>query len=362
MKNFFEIIFRRKQLIFIPFIIIFLIPSFLSFFLLRKYEASSIIWVDSDPLTQVALDSPTNTATPAEEYAENIGQLLQSRSFVKKVILKTNLKHRAKTKQDVDRLITSVSSDITSFSNGPRSVKVLYSSSDPIMCMQIVRAATEEFIEWNYKSLKRQSSTSAKFFEKQRKTQDQQLGEARLALREFKEQHPETELLEEKKMLLTPMQTGVSPQVQTEFDRLQQEYEYCSKLYNSALDNLAEARITGEAKLQKERDMVRIIDSAEIPTTYSRKQLLLPIGFSFFLALVVAVSAVALRELTDQTLRTEEEAAHQLDVPILATISKMGQKTEKNLGVQSGLPKRLREWLGGRFNWAEVQTHNSKEQ
>jgi|Deesub1362A_J573_1020465.scaffolds.fasta_scaffold00985_13 uncharacterized protein involved in exopolysaccharide biosynthesis len=321
MKEFLEVIFRRKRLFIIPFLVIFLIPSIFSFFFLRTYEASALLWVDSDTaLSRLALNQTGGGGSlPAARYLETLTQLLESRTFIERVVNKTDLKGKVKTARELSK----IKARLKAFSVGPNTIKVVYYGRNPVLAKQIVQATTEEFVDWNLEFIQKENAATISFFESQLELSKKKWEESRKALQKFKEKHPETELLEERKLTLSPIKTGATPQVKLEFDRLQKEYEYTSKMLESAIDDLAQAKVTAEVKLYKQKRLFRIIDPPRVPATFSRKKLLLPIAVSFFLALAFSLGLVTFVEWMDQSIKTEEEASKTLDIPVLASIPKI---------------------------------------
>lgn len=323
MKETIEILARRKRVFIIPLVVVFLIPTVISFFFMRSYEASALVWLDSDAaLTPLVRDSEQPEDSPIKKSADMMSQLLQSRSFVKQVIARTDLKKQMTTARNEDDLVSSLQQNLTCWPSGSNSLKIVFNGSNPVVAKQVVKAVIDLYMRWNLKSIEEQNISAVNFFDEQVKVYRVKMDKSNEALRIFKEGHPETQLLEQTKMLLSPMKVDATPEVQLKFERLQKEQEAASKLYNAALDNLAKARVLGEAESWKYHSGFRIIDYPHVSSSFSKKRPLLVSALSLIIALIVAILAVAAFEVTDRTLRTEQDVKQMLKLPVLAAIPK----------------------------------------
>ncbi len=323
MHEIIRILRRRKWLLIVPFLISFCLPVFLSFIFLKSYEADALIWLDSDTaLTPLVRERDSVDEKPIQTHAAVMAQLLKSRSFLNEIIKRTDLKKDIKTAADRENVISMLENNLNSWVAGPNSLKLMYSGSDPRQAAQIVEASADLFMKNALENLDEQNDAAIQFFETQLDQYGEQQEANRQALQGFKEKHPQSYLLEQKKILLSPVELTMTPAAQMEYDRIQKEFEYTSEYYDETLKSLARAEIFAKAERERYQAGFSILDPPVVATTFSKKKLLLFDVIAFLATLFIGGGIVAIAEWTDPSLRTAADVDLSLGLPVLASISR----------------------------------------
>lgn len=323
MKRAIEILLRRKRLFIIPFLIVFVLPAIYSFLFMRSYEASAIVWLDSDVNITTVLQSQIAVTTdtyPIQEQADTLSQLLQSRTFVESVIATTSLDAEMTTPRKKEKTVDFVRKRLAAGAVGSNSLKITFYGRSAAEAVEIAGATTNVFLEWVRQSVRDQNDESVRFFSEEAERYRAELDSARTELRTFREENPETQQLDVADKLLTATPTDVAPAIIAEYDRLKSQANYAEELYASALSDLASARILASAAEGRVTGGLRLIDEPVEPASFSAKRLLLIDFLAFMAAVIVGAAAVAIAELTDRTLRTEEDVRDALSLPVLGEV------------------------------------------
>jgi uncharacterized protein involved in exopolysaccharide biosynthesis len=317
MKRAIEIFKRRKRLVLIPFLIVFVIPVILGLIFMRSYEADSMIWLDSNSSVSSVLQqhgAGTPSETPIQGEANSLKQLLESRAFVGEIISKTPLQSEMSTPSDREKTLKYVRKNLRIDVVGPNSVRVTFRGRT---ADDRVRLAARQ-----------QSEKTTGLFADQSGGYRDQLEKANSELQAFREQHRETQQLDIAERLLTPPKISVSAAVQTEYARLKLAADYAQQLYDQSLSDLGQARVLSALQEDRYTNGFRTMDEPVAPTRFSLKRMLLFDLLAFTAACIVAGIAVAWAEYSDRTLYSERDVVEALDLPVLTEIPR-GPDTAK---------------------------------
>jgi uncharacterized protein involved in exopolysaccharide biosynthesis len=112
----------------------------------------------------------------------------------------------------------------------------------------------------------------------------------------------------------------LSPNVEEQYKQLTRDYQGALDFYNALLKKRSESAMFSDMNHQAESAEFRILDSANLPEGASFPN---PLYFSLgglAVGLALGFGIIALRELRDKTLRTEEDVEFFLQLPTLANI------------------------------------------
>jgi polysaccharide chain length determinant protein (PEP-CTERM system associated) len=112
----------------------------------------------------------------------------------------------------------------------------------------------------------------------------------------------------------------LSPNVEEQYKQLTRDYQSALDFYNALMKKRSESAMFSDMNHQTESAEFRILDSANLPEAASFPN---PLYFSLgglALGLALGFGIIALRELRDKTLRTEEDVEFFLQLPTLANI------------------------------------------
>src|SRR5215208_5180246 len=130
--------FYRGRRLYIPVLLLLLAATGLGtyYFARTQYEATARIWVDKPALDSV-LDpnAPSGyLVSPGQQQADKLAQLLQTDSFMAAVLTNTTLSGRLTSPPDRERVIKDVRGKLAVTPIGSNTVKITYTSSNPVLC------------------------------------------------------------------------------------------------------------------------------------------------------------------------------------------------------------------------------------
>jgi hypothetical protein len=255
-----------------------------------------------------------------QQEADTLRQLLQSRAFVTSVIKRTPLKSKMGSPRGRARTIAFVRKNMSIEVVGPNALKMSFFGRNPKEAVTIARVTTEEFLAWVQRAAHRQGEESTKFFASRAGDYQKELDRARKQLQRFKEKHPEARQLEIADKVLSAPEITAPPSVQSEFARLKSQEQYAQELYDSSLSDLATTRVVAAAEEERYVNGLRVVDPAVEPVSFSRKRLLLFDLLALMAAVMAGATTVAVAELTDATVRSEQDVEEVLGLRVLTEV------------------------------------------
>jgi polysaccharide chain length determinant protein (PEP-CTERM system associated) len=133
-----------------------------------------------------------------------------------------------------------------------------------------------------------------------------------------------------------------TPNVEEQYKVLTRDHESALTFYNDLLKKRSESAMYGEMNHQTEAGEFRILDAANLPESPSFPN---PLYFALGglgIGLALGVGIMALREVRDKTLRTEEDVEFFLQLPTLANIPSVeGARRHATGGKDAGDGPRL---------------------
>ncbi|MBN2034876.1 MAG: hypothetical protein JW836_16540 [Deltaproteobacteria bacterium] len=123
-----------------------------------------------------------------------------------------------------------------------------------------------------------------------------------------------------------------TPKRQQELISQMRDYDNLKGLYKSLLDRKLEADLAVNMEKKQKGEQFQVIDPAKLPEVAVHPNLLKIFGLAFVLGLCLGGGFGYLREILDTSFRSPEEAAKELNVPVLMTIPT--QHTADSLRVQ----------------------------
>ncbi|HTX68671.1 MAG TPA: hypothetical protein VMH50_05940 [Thermoleophilia bacterium] len=324
MRQAIAILRRRKWLFIIPFAIVFLAPLLWAFLFMRSYEADSVVWLDSDvSITSVLQDQTVDSqsSTPIQQEADTLLQLLQTRSFLTRVVDTTSLRSKMKTPAQRESTLAFVRKHLGTGVVGPNSLKITFTGRSASQAVEMVGKTTTQFLAWVRRAAQQEGEQSVSFFENRSEQYRVELANATSELVTYRKAHPETRQLDIADKLLTAPNITVPPAEQAEYEKLKSQQEYAQQVYDSSLDDLAKTRSLAAATEERFTDGLRLIDSPVAPTSWKKKDLLLFAMLSFLAAIVIGALVVGIAEVRDTTLRDRHDVEDKLGLQVLAVIA-----------------------------------------
>lgn len=302
-----DVVARRKWLLILPLIVVFLLPSIWSAATMRTYEANSLVWLDTNTsiasVLKVQGAEMNSNDAPIQAEADALEQLLQSRSFVSGILKKTPLRSRMDSPRELAKAVTYIQENTSVEGVGPNALKISFTGDSPGQAVSVVKAMTTALVDWTKNAAVRQSEDTVRLFAEQVAADSTNLEKARAELQAYKRKHPETKRFVVRDGMLETPDSDVSEEVQTEYLRLSLARENAEALYDSSVSELGATRVL--STLQRERYVsgLHTLDEPVAPTTFLLGPLLLFDFLALCAALLIAGLSIALAEASDKTVR-----------------------------------------------------------
>jgi len=281
----------------------------------RDYSSQGLIYVPSQSylatLTNVTMDPTSPWISPAQGTANEIKELLQTDSFIRSIIQKSDLAPQlAGTPNSVTELLTKVRKDVMSSTQGDNQVLVAAQYKNPLVAFQLASATIENYTQWRIDASLSQSAAAQSFFADLIPKYEAEVEAARQALNAYLLQHP------------APL-TGNRPDVeQTEIDRLKGDLDQAQARYTAALDKEENARLAASQTAVNTRQTLYVMDAPTIPDrpTTSLKQTALESGLFLVVGALLTASLVVGGAVLDRSFLFPIDVVENLELPVLATV------------------------------------------
>ena len=249
--------------------------------------------------------------TPAESARDEIGELMTTDSFVRAIVLQTDLEAELSDPEtDVNEFLADVREMVWAATIGDNTVGLVARHSNPLIAKQLADAAIESFLQWNINTELTDSLAAQEFYAEQTDSYRRELDDATAARSVYLEANPE------------PVR-GQRPEIeQVEIGRL-------SELVNQANTRFAEARGKEEtarlAAAQAERQVLQkyqVLDSPQVPkkaSTGTTDMLITVILFGIGGVVLVLIGIIG-RAVLDRSFRYPIDVRQGLDLPVLGAI------------------------------------------
>jgi uncharacterized protein involved in exopolysaccharide biosynthesis len=309
-KRFLGTFFRGRRL-YIPVLLLLLAATVLGTYYLARtqYEATARIWVDKPALDNVlAPNSPSGyLASPGQQQADKLTQLLQTDSFVVAIITNTRASGQLRSDPDRDRVIKDVRGKLAVTPFGSNTVKIAYTGSDPILCQQMVQSTIDQFRAWDLTARVEQSAIEREFYQKQLQIYKNQVDAATKRAGDFQRDHPYPD--------------PSSPQY-LELQGLQRELESARALLNATSAKIEQANAADSLSDTSRQYEFQILDAPTVPDRPAARLLRLAeyLALGLVASFGLILCAVAFATWQDTTIRNGDDLQRLTRVPLLDAI------------------------------------------
>lgn len=387
-KDYLEIIWRRKWFFIIPFVVITIIAG--AYFKLspRIYEASTTLIVEHADLYRDYV-VPTIIETGPEERFKTLVQQITSRNFLEKIVEEFKLLDKQEQGTSLGSVIDSLKSRIKVRVTGEiviESFNITYEDQDPVMAMKITNQLADLFIERNQQQRENHALKAISFLDKELKRVQSRLNYQERMMADFRalhfgmlpqssqvvtttppenltesedlvvlyselrrlrfkytDEHPEIIRLKAKIAELeskreSTSNAGITPttpiqaeqnqlKVQQQWAELTLKYQTTQTELQSLLDKKHQAELAASMEQTESGYRIQILDEARIPEGPSKPNLQQIILAWLLLGLGAGVGLVAVKERFDTSFYKIEELEEFTELPVVANISKIKKKT-----------------------------------
>ena len=194
LKDYFLIIFLRKRLFLLPFLIVFFTASIGSFFLPKYYESTAIIKVEErEPINPLATKQQIIQAKEDTTLVEKMKTLNEEiLSYERLFILIRELKLYENSAQDLtsfESLIKSLRKRVRIRMKSPEIFTVSFEDEDPQQAMEIVNTLMNIFIEDNKERKKQEARIGVEYASVEAKIYKERLEEAEKRFETYRKEH-----------------------------------------------------------------------------------------------------------------------------------------------------------------------------
>jgi len=246
-QDYVEVALRRKWLIILPLVLIFIGGIIYSYRLPSIYRASTLILVQQQRVPPAYIQATVTSLVG--ERLHTISQQIMSRTRLEKIINELNLYKDLRKSLFMEELIEKMRKDITLEVRGNSSFKLYYFGKDPELAASVCNKLASLFIEENLKVREQQAEGTTEFLDRELIRVKKQLEEQETILRKFKEKH----------IGALPEQLDANLR---SLDRLQLQYQ---ALTNS-LENAKERKISLQGQISQFSEMNSQIITTDVET------------------------------------------------------------------------------------------------
>jgi uncharacterized protein involved in exopolysaccharide biosynthesis len=313
-KRYLSTLYRGRWL-YLPVLLLMLAATGVGTYYLARtqYEATARIWVDKPLLENVLAPNapPGYLASPAQQQADKLYQLLQTDSFLAAALKRTAMAGSLTGDMDRDReTIEYVRKRLGVTPLGSNTVRITYWGSDPALCQQVVQGTIDQFRTWDLTARVEQTSIERQFYEKQLQIYEDQVNGAAKRVEDFQGEHPYPD--------------PSSPQY-LELQRLQRELESARGLYNATRTKIDQANAADSLADTSRRSEFQIIDAPTVPTrpTATLMRLAKYVGLGLVASFGLLCCAVAFATWQDTTIRNVDDLRRLTRAPLLDAIPRL---------------------------------------
>jgi len=118
---------------------------------------------------------------------------------------------------------------------------------------------------------------------------------------------------------------ALSPGVEEKYKQLTRDYETAEKFYDDLLSKKSESQMQTDMESRQQGEQMRLLNAAGLPEDPTFPNRLLFAGGGLGAGLAIGIALAMWLEFTDKSIRTEEDAAAVLDLPVMVSIPWIAQ-------------------------------------
>lgn len=329
-----ESYFRHRWLYLLPLALMAGLAAYFTATAKPKYLAEGVLYVQNQSLlaslTAVSDNSGSWWVTPAQATTNELGELLQTDSFVRAVIQQTDLEPQMdQGDAAVGELIDQVRQSIWAYPLGDNQLLISATWEKPQVTYQLVHAVIEGYIQWQINAQRAESETAQAFFNDVIATYEDQLTAAREEMKRYLQAFPE------------PVR-GDRPAIeQLELTRLQSAIDLAASRYANALDKEENTRLSLAQIESNARQTYLLIDAPLLPTEpeTSLKEMAVSIVAFMAVGVILTLGAIVGSAILDRSLRFPVDVEHRLHLPVLAVVPDVTPRRPRFAWLRRGVKK-----------------------
>ncbi len=312
--RFSENLFRRWWLYLLPILILFLGGVIYFFVSKNTYVAQGILYVQQQ--TYLAqLNNLQNSSiggsfvSPSKTASDEINEMLKTDSFIRAIIKQTPLEAKMNaTPAQVDQLITTVRSSITTSSSGNNQLAITASYEDPTIATALASSLLDNYLRWKSNSQRADSQAAVDFLTKIVGQYQVEVQTASANLQDYLGAHPQ------------PLRGERPPSEQVQLASLQKEVDVAVQRMNDTITKSESARLSLAQIDTNAKGSFIVIDSPHVPQSSmaSRTSKALTSAIFPLIGLIISIVAWVINSLSDHSYNTAAEVSRSLQLPVVA--------------------------------------------
>jgi uncharacterized protein involved in exopolysaccharide biosynthesis len=309
-----ESYFRHRWLYLLPIVVMILASIVYLVNAKPKYVAAGVFYVQKQTLL-ATLNSVGSTdvywQTPASIALGEIGDLLQTDSFIRAIIEKTDLEASMNAGQDaINQTISDVRKDVWVSSIGTNQVRLSAASEDPGLAYQLANGMIDTYIQWKINADLAESEAAHTFFNNLIDGYKADLDQARQSMDNYLSQHPE------------PIKGNRPVNEQMQISRLQGDIDLAQTRYTSALNKDEDARLASAQAESNVHQSYVVIDSPLLPIKPETSLKKIALSMALFVLIGIIISGVGVigGAFLDRSFRFPLDVWYGVNLPVLAMV------------------------------------------
>lgn len=310
-----ESYFRHRWLYLLPIVFLTIIGGVYIATLDPEYEASGVVFVQRETLlSSLSGVAPDGFAwvTASDASASELNELLQTDSFIRAVILQTDLEEEMdQGRETVEQTIDMVRKSVWARSIGSNQMQISASHEDANVVFQLVNSVVENHIQWQTNASMNDSLSAQEFFTDLIQKYTLDLENAQRELDDYLIAHPE------------PIRGDRTEIEILAISRLQSQVDLATSRLSSALNKEEDARLALSQVESNIRQTYFLVDAPTIPEDTETSKVQLAASLVIFMVAGGILSAVSVvgGTLLDRTFRFPYDVEHFLELPVLTEIA-----------------------------------------
>jgi hypothetical protein len=307
-----ETFFRRWLLCLLPALLLITVGIESTVTAKNTYVSKGVLYVESETLLSklTGTGPATNNGylTPAQDASTRLNSLIGTDEFIHSIVDRAGLTDLVNSGV---LTIDQVRSSVGTTPSSPNTLQVGSSNVDPQVAFRLATATIDSFIQWVIDANLSDSTTAEQFLQQLADTYETDVQTTQAALNKFLASHVEP-----------PIGVARPAADQIQLSQLQSDFNAAQSRYTGTLSKAEDARLASAQTRSNVAGRLRLVDKPTVSSasTLTKKKIVL--RFALFLALGLALSAVAVfvGTVTDKSFRSPEEIRQRLGVPLLAVV------------------------------------------
>jgi hypothetical protein len=264
-------------------------------------------------LATLASDTSSQSvwSSPAKATTDDLGSLLQSDSFIRAVIARSDLEPEMNRGPRVaDETVTKVRKAIWTETLGQNMVLIGAAYTSPVVAQQLSSGVIQNYIQWRENTGTNEGATAQSYFEKLIPQYESDVKTARADLQAYLVQHPD------------PVR-GDRPTEETfQIDRLQAAVQDATQRLNDTVSKAEKAKLAGDRSMIDVQQTYTVVDTPRVPAepSTSRRKQALSMAVFILAGLLLCGMTVAGESIFDTTLRFPADVQQKLGLPVLGAL------------------------------------------